>query len=91
MNKNFSVYEDLVGKNVYTRLYNEEHAEWELCRVLKLCRAGLKVKSSRTNSIHIIGNADVSEDVRVVGAFVPWEKEQKPYDGVVCVFFITLI
>ena len=85
MNKKRPVYDDLVGKKVYARLYDEQNPEWQLCRVVSLCNAGIKVKSDRTRSIHIIDKFDVAEDLRVEGAFVPWEKDQKPYDGMLFV------
>ena len=86
MNKNTTkalVYEDLVGKHVHARLYDAEHPEWQRCKVVAICKAGLKVKSMRTKTIHIVGNCDVPEDVRMEGAFVPWEVEQQPYDGAI--------
>ena len=74
-------YEDLVGKYVHARLYDHKHPEWQRCKVVAICQSGLKVKSIRTKELHIIGNIDVPADVRMEGAFVPWEVEQQPYDG----------
>ena len=82
------MYDNLVGTSVYARLYDNQHPEWQLCRVISLCNAGIKVKSARTHSMHIIDKFDVAEDLRVDGAFVPWESDQKPYDGA---FVVTLI
>ena len=70
MNKKRPVYDVLMGTNVYTRLYDEQHPERQLCRVVSLCNAGIKVKSARTRSIHIIDKFDVVKDLRV-DEFVP--------------------
>ena len=77
-------YADLVGTIVFSRLYDKDHPEWQRCRVMSICQAGIKLKSLLTKEIFVIGNGDVLGDIRVDGAFIPWGKDQKPYDGKFC-------
>lgn len=74
-------YDDIVGKNVYARLRVPHHREWEECQAIALVSAGIKIKCIATHEIFIISNNDVREDLRLMDAFVPWEKQQKPYNG----------
>ena len=83
-------YEDLVGTFVHARLYDEDHPEWQLCKVVSICKAGLKVRSKRSKELHLIPNSEVAEDVRVKGAFIPWEDEQKAYDGTLVAIIFTV-
>ena len=70
-----------MGQCIYARLFDKAHPEWQRCRVVGIVRAGIKVKSTRNNQLFVIGKDDVVEDVRVEGAFIPWERAQKPYNG----------
>ena len=81
MNDKIRIYDDLVGKNVHARLYDKDSPEWQRCKVIQLCNSGLKLKSTLTQELHLVANGDIPEDIRVDGAFIPWEYEQKPYDG----------
>ena len=74
-------YDDIVGKNVYARLRVAHHSEWEECQVIALVPAGIKIKSIATHELFIVSNNDVREDLRLMNAFVPWEKQQKAYKG----------
>ena len=70
-----------MGKFVYARLFDKTHPEWQRCKVMSIVRSGIKVKSTLNNELFVICKDDVAEDVRAEGAFIPWEHEQKPYDG----------
>ncbi len=74
-------YDDLINQHVFARLFDKQHAEWQRCRVVAICAAGIKLKSTKTQELFVIGNDNVIDDVRVEGAFIPWEREQAPYDG----------
>ena len=77
----FKLYDDLVGKNVFARLRDVRHPEWQDCKVVSIAAAGIKLKSKRTFEQFIIDNNSVPTDLRLHGAFVPWEYQQKPYNG----------
>ena len=79
--KNEVTYEDLVGQDVHARLFDKDHPEWQRCRVVEICAAGIKLKSCLNNEVFIVGNEDVVDDVRADGAFIPWERDQKQFDG----------
>ena len=74
-------YENLIRKKVWARLRDAGHPEWQICTVCDIVPAGIKLKSGRTHELFIVGNNDVRDDMRLLTAFVPWEKEQKPYTG----------
>ena len=74
-------YEDLVGKFVHVRLFDKAHPEWQRCEVVSIVRSGIKLKSTLNEELFVICKDDVVEDIRAEGAFIPWEREQKPYDG----------
>ena len=76
-----STYNDLVGKNVFVRLHDAKYSEWEKCKVIKLVESGLKVESLRNAEQFIIEKNGVCDDIRLLNAFRPYEREQKPYDG----------
>ena len=76
-----STYNDLVGKYIFARLRDGNLFEWQQCKVTELVDSGLKVQSRRTHEVFIIANNDVCEDVRLANAFLPYEHDQKPYDG----------
>ena len=73
--------DDLVGRNIFARLRDSRHPEWQKYNVVGLIPEGIKVRSHRTHEEFIISNNDVREDLRLCGAFIPWEREQKPYNG----------
>ena len=85
-----ATYEDLVHKKVWARLRNGEHPEWQICTVCSIISAGIKLKSARTNELFIIDNNDVRDDVRLMSAFVPWEEEQKNYNGKFVKLLLTI-
>ena len=74
-------YDDLVDKYVFVRRRDVKHPEWQQCKVLKLVYSGIKVESRRTLEHFIIANNDVIDDLRLVNAFLPYERDQQPYDG----------
>ena len=76
-----TTYDDLVGQNVFARLRDSGHPEWQKCNVVSVISAGIKLRSQRTHEEFIIDNNDVREDLRLCDAFIPWEREQKPYNG----------
>ena len=76
-----TTYSDLVGKQVFARLWDDDHPEWQLCKVLKIIRSGIKLQSKRTRESFIVANEDVRSDLRLRDAFIPWEHEQKLYNG----------
>ena len=87
-------YNDLVGKYVFARLRDARHSEWEKCKVLELLYSGIKVEARRTREQFIIASNDVIDDLRLVNAFLPYELEQKPYDGTfgfVCLVIFILL
>ena len=53
---------------------------------MSICQTDIKLKSLLTKEIFVIDNDDVLGDIHVNGAFIPWKKDQKPYDGK---FFLT--
>ena len=83
-------YDDLVNQHVFARLFDKAHAEWQRCKVVSICAAGIKLKSAKTKEIFVIDNDSVMDDVRVQGAFIPWEREQEPYDGNFCIVFYAV-
>lgn len=68
-------------QDVHARLFDKGHPEWQRCRVIEICAAGIKLKSYLTKELFFVGKEDVAEDIRADGAFVPWEREQKCFDG----------
>ena len=76
-----TTYNDLVGKQVFARLRDDDHPEWQLCKVLKIIRSGIKLQSQLTRESFIVANEDVRSDLRLRDAFIPWEHEQKLYNG----------
>ena len=79
-----STYNDLVGKNVFVRVHDVEYPEWQKSKVLKLVESGLKVECLRNGEQFIIERNSVCDDIRLLNAFRPYEREQKPYDGNLC-------
>ena len=76
-----TTYDDLVGRNIFARLRDSGHPEWQKCNVVGLIPAGIKLRSHRTHEEVIIANNDVRADLRLCDAFIPREREQKPYNG----------
>ena len=81
-----TTYEDIVGQKVHVRLRECHHREWEICKVIEIVSAGIKLKCFATKEFFIIANNDVRNDLRLLNAFVPWEKQQKLYDGIFLLF-----
>ena len=70
-----------MNQEVHTRLFDKGHPDWQRCRVIEICTAGIKLKSYLTKELFFVGKEDVVEDIRADEAFVPWEREQKRFDG----------
>ena len=84
-----SCHDDLVGKTVFARLRDVHHPEWQQCTVVQLVDSGIKVKSRRSHEVFLIANNDVCEDLRLRTAFLPYERDQKPYDGKLLLFTLV--
>ena len=75
------IYEDLVDQFVHSRLFDKAHPEWQRCKVISIVPSGIKLQSTLNKEVFIICKEDVGEDIRAEGSFIPWERDQKPYDG----------
>ena len=79
---NGMIYEDLIDKQVWARLEDPpHHDEWELCKVMSIVHAGMKVQSKKKKEFFLIPNNAVTRDVRLLSAFLPYESEHHAYDG----------
>lgn len=74
-------YKDLVDLEMMVRLRQDDLPEWCKCKILAIVSTGLKVMPVDKDSVFLIPLIDAVSDVRIIGAFTAYERDQEEYDG----------